>query len=190
MSKLNLLPGLSYREHEKIGSLLHLISKKSGNIYLTRLLKLLYLIDERSILEIGVPVTPLEYRVAENGPLVIELWTDLKNNNSFSKYIKVNFNHNEDGFCIQPIGEPNPNRFSEYELGLIDDVILKFKGYSTTQLIEYIHEKDASLWKDIVFSNKLSFSSKKISEFVIDFSKHIEDNESLLEFYNIYRAVR
>ena len=177
-------------EKEKVGSLLHLIAKKSKVIYLTRLLKLIYLIDEKSILEIGVPVTSFEYRVAENGPLVVDLWNNLKNSNLFYKYITVTKDSIEDGYKITPVGEPDETLFSEYELELINNTVRDYRGYSTRELIDHIHEKDNSLWKDIVFKNSISFEITKLSEHIIDFRDLIKDNETLSSFYDTYRITR
>ena len=181
---------LKLREVDKVGSLLHLIAKKSGELYLTRLLKLLYLIDEKSVMEIGVPVTPFEYKVAENGPLIVDLWRNLKTSNYFNKYINVSVSSNEDGYKIVAVGEPNINRFSDYEIELINTVIREYKGYSTSKLIDFIHNKEKSLWNDIVFNNDLTFETNKISEHAIDFKQHIIENETLSHFYETYRITR
>ena len=184
------LSSLSRRDVDKIGSLLHLIAKKSGNIYLTRLLKLLYLIDEKSVKEIGVPVTPFEYRVAQNGPLIVELWTNLQQCNDFSKYIQISKEADIEGTKITAVGEPNEKRFSEYELELINDIVRDYRGYSTDELIDYIHEHKESLWKDIVSKKSVDFSSSKISALKIDFKEHIKGDETLIHFYETYKSVR
>jgi len=183
---------LTVRETAKVGNLIHYIAKKSGEIYLTRLLKILYLIDEKSVQEIGVPVTPFEYRVAENGPMIVELWHDLKSKNSFSHFISVDFSAQYEGYRIKAksTNDTNLNRFSEYELELIDEILMKYRDYSTEELIEFIHEKESSLWKDIVYKKSINFNSDKISKHIVDLRKHIEHDETLSEFYDMYRNTR
>ncbi|HWY33202.1 MAG TPA: type II toxin-antitoxin system antitoxin SocA domain-containing protein, partial [Nitrosopumilaceae archaeon] len=90
------LSNMPERETNRLGIILNLIVLHSNGIYITRLLKLLYLIDETSIKEIGVPATILEYNVAKNGPLAVDLWSDLKTVNSFNNYVKVDCIEDED----------------------------------------------------------------------------------------------
>jgi len=184
---------LSNRDRERIGSLLHIIAKKHNPFYLTRLLKLLYLIDEKSVQEIGVPVTNFEYRVAEKGPLIVDLWKNLKENNLFDDYIEVTtveMGEGDDRFKITPISEPKEKLFSDYELQLINNVVRDYKGWKTEDIINYIHNDEKSLWKHIVDTNSVKFNAQKISEYKINFREHIKNDETLSDFFDVYHKLR
>ena len=64
--------------NDKIGNLLSYLTLKNSSLSLTKALKLLYLIDEISVLESGSPITFLDYKVWENGPVAHELYDELK----------------------------------------------------------------------------------------------------------------
>ncbi|HEY5570416.1 MAG TPA: type II toxin-antitoxin system antitoxin SocA domain-containing protein, partial [Bacteroidales bacterium] len=52
---------------DKIGNLIVLLATRLKPLYHTKLIKLLYLIDEEAVKEDGVPVTWLEYKVWQFG---------------------------------------------------------------------------------------------------------------------------
>ncbi len=64
--------------NNKIGNLLNYLSTQIPNLSMTKLLKLLYLIDETAYFRTGVPVTWLDYKVWEMGPVAEELYNELR----------------------------------------------------------------------------------------------------------------
>src|SRR5688572_1795279 len=64
--------------NSKIGNLLNYLSARISNLNMTKALKLLYLIDETSYMRTGVPVTWLDYKVWEMGPVAEELYNELR----------------------------------------------------------------------------------------------------------------
>ena len=54
---------------EKIGNLLIYLAVHLNPLFHTKLIKLLYLIDENAVRDCGVPVTWLDYKVWQYGPV-------------------------------------------------------------------------------------------------------------------------
>jgi uncharacterized phage-associated protein len=72
---------------DKVGNLIiYLVDeikrKYRQPLYITKLLKLLYIIDETSVKETGVPVTSLDYKVWRMGPVAYAVYSDFTHNNS------------------------------------------------------------------------------------------------------------
>lgn len=176
--------------NDKIGNLLNYLSTRIPNLHITKTLKLLYLIDETAFMRSGAPVTWLDYKVWEMGPVAEELYDELRYDQTISKngepvnlesFIKTNKKVNPNGsvnITIYPKGEFNLDQFSPFEAELIDNIIDRFGSYTTKQLIDLLHEQN-TLWHKEVSSNNLKVNfqvySKK-SNHVIDFAELIKED--------------
>lgn len=176
--------------NDKIGNLLNYLSSKIPNLSLTKLLKLLYLIDETSYTRSGTSITWLEYKVWEMGPVAEELYNELKFDQSlmqnghpinFESFITTEKKTNEQGvtfITIHPKGEYQLNQFSEFEMELIDNVIDRFGSLTASKLINLLHEEN-TLWHQYVQEHNLTVNFKvygKKSNHTIDFSQLIQDD--------------
>ena len=175
----------------KVGNLLNYISAKCPGLYLTKALKLLYIIDETSIGETGSPVTWLEYKVWKMGPVSLDVYNDVKYQRElFNKKVKFtdvfNVNWANPGVLISPVGEFEDDEFSDYEISLIDRIISKHKKDNSDALIRFLHKED-SLWSQEVKKNNLRshFKSHNTSTVVIDLTKKIKEDPFKLELYQI-----
>jgi uncharacterized phage-associated protein len=172
---------------EKIGNLAIYLSQKLDNLYLTRLLKFLYIIDEQSVVDTGVPVTWLQYKVWKNGPVATAIYNDLNfyNNELLKDYIAVNKNHKTKGLEIIPVRKFDDSEFSDYEIELIDRIIDTYGTYNSDQLIKLLHEEN-SLWHKIVKENNLEdkFSESNTSPFTIELTDKIKGDAQKLDLYN------
>ncbi|OAV66910.1 putative phage-associated protein [Bacteroidales bacterium Barb6XT] len=161
---------------EKIGNLMVLLASEMPPLYHTKLIKLLYLIDEKAVKEHGVPVTWLDYKVWQYGPVAPEIYFIRDNGSVFSEFIHAE----KEGAktVITPIASFNDDRFSEYELELIHRIISEYKTATSEQLVQITHEKD-SLWDQTKTENNIDFSSPvaNISNCSIDLSRLIEKDE-------------
>ncbi len=136
---------------------------------MTKALKLLYIIDETSMKECGVPVTWLEYKVWEKGPVAQEIYNEIKDNFSTSnknislqKYISIKTAKNPvnstcaDARYIKAKKSFDDSEFTDYEISLIENIVKKYKSFTVQQLIDLLHT-DNSLWSQQVKRNKLDF---------------------------------
>lgn len=160
---------------------------------MTKALKLLYLIDETAYTRTGVPVTWLDYKVWEMGPVAEELYNELRFDQklvqndkilSLENFIRTDKKTGPDGVVqvtIFPENKFDLGEFSEYEKELIDNIVDRFGNYSAKQLIELLHEKN-TIWHKCVSENNLQLNftlySKK-SNHSIDFSVLVKDDPFL-----------
>lgn len=176
--------------NDKIGNLLNYLSSRVANLSLTKAIKLLYLIDETSYQRSGSPITWLEYKVWEMGPVAEELYNELKFDQSIVQngqlinledHIKTNKKISEDGntqITILQKGIYNLSKFSSFETELIDNIIDRFGTYTASQLIKLLHEEN-TLWHQSVKDNNLDLNFKlygKKSNHAIDFSQLVKDD--------------
>lgn len=179
--------------NSKIGNLLNYLSTRIPQLSMTKALKLLYLIDETSYMRTGVPVTWLEYKVWEMGPVAEELYNELKFDQKlvqgsepltlepFIVTDKKTGSDNQQQITIYPKNGYDLGDFSAYEIELIDNIIERFGSYTAKQLIDLLHEKN-TLWHKSVTDNGLELNFKvygKKSNHAIDFSELIKDDPIL-----------
>lgn len=166
---------------DKIINLVVYLSSKVDDLYITKLLKLIYLIDEISVKESGVKITECEYKVWKRGPVNKELYNSL----SFDDRDSIGFNgkikkeQTKYGQIIKPAATFNDDEFSEYEKEIIDRVILKFGEYKAGKPVKKLHEKD-TLWSKIVEEKGLKqfFKTEEntTTPYKIDFSELLKDS--------------
>lgn len=182
---------LSKTIQDKVGNTLIYFTNRLGNIYLTKAIKLLYLADELSVIETGVPFTWLDYKAWKNGPVPEDLHSELRYkinnvnyNSPFSNFVKVEKVTNPvtpemESFIISSISEFNDDEFSDYDVSLLDRIIEKYGNLSGNDLITILH-KEGSLWDTVVKENDLDLAFKlrgNKSDFSIPFTKLLHGNE-------------
>jgi len=181
---------------EKVGNLIiylvdQIKEKHRLPLFLTKLLKLLYIIDETSVKETGAPVTGLDYKVWQMGPVAYDVYVDLmhKNSDQLSSFAEAKKSENtsvEKGWAkIESVNKFDDSEFSEYEMELIDRIVDEFGYYKKEDLVEILH-KEGSLWSKIVKDKNLEAlfaADKTTSNYTIDLSKLIESDPAKLEIF-------
>jgi uncharacterized phage-associated protein len=180
---------------DKIGNLIiYLVDKihekYRRKVYLTKLLKLLYIIDETAVKETGAPVTGLDYRVWRIGPVAYDVYADLMHNNSeqlssFVEAKKRGGENAEKGWAlIESTNTFNDSELSGYEMRLIDSVIEEHGYKQKDELIRLLHE-EGSLWKRVVDEKALerNFRSDSTSPYKIDFTQLISNDPYKLQVF-------
>lgn len=167
---------------EKIGNLLIYLAEKLKPLYHTKLIKLLYLIDEESVRNSGVPVTWLDYKVWQYGPVSPPIYEIHYKDNCFAEFI--NCEQNKYGRLISPKKDFSDDEFSKYELGVIDNIIKKYKGVNAEGLVDQTHGAN-TLWSITKEENNIEFDSEiaKISNYSIDLSRLVKDDEMKMDNY-------
>lgn len=179
--------------NNKIGNLLNYLSTQIPNLSMTKALKLLYLIDETAYMRTGVPVTWLDYKVWEMGPVAEELYNELRFDQKLVQYDKPlsletfirtekkELAEGQTQINIYPAGNYNLGELSAFEKELIDNIIDRFGTYTAKQLIQLLHEQN-TLWHKCVTDNNLQLNFKvysKKSNHTIDFSELIKNDPVL-----------
>ena len=133
-------------QNEKIGNLLIYLASKIKDLGITKTLKLLYLIDETSVREIGTPVTWLEYKVWEMRPVAVDVYNEVQHlkQSTLSSFISVERKQAFDyeTTIIKPMKSFDDGEFNDYEMELIDRIIEKYGSMLAKNLVDILHKED------------------------------------------------
>lgn len=148
---------------KKNGALLAYIAKNIPGISLRKLLKIIYLIDEKFMELRGFPLTWFDYYAWAKGPVAPEVY-DVKNG-AFSEYVTCHKNGEGKNIVNSVLTHKyhilkQMDIYSPYELDVIDKIIYKYEGFSADELSELTHVK-TSLWSKIVKENNIKFVNGK-----------------------------
>jgi len=176
-------------QNEKIGNLLVYLASKIKDLGITKTLKLLYLIDETSVREVGTPVTWLEYKVWEMGPVAVDVYNEVQHlkHSTLSSFIRIEKKQAFDyeTTIIKAIKNFDDSEFNDYEMELIDRIIEKYGSMPAKNLIDILHKED-TLWHKNVIKNELQFAFSlynRRSNVVIELADLIADNDLKLIAY-------
>jgi uncharacterized phage-associated protein len=180
--------------NDKIGNVLNYFASQIEYLSMTKTLKLLYILDETSIKETGTPVTWLDYKVWEKGPVAIDVYNEITKQETFNyqgKELsllqaielekKFNAERNSDEIYLKPKGNFDNSIFNRYELELLELIVFKYGNWNASELIEFLHE-EGSLWHKMVSKHDLKNHFKKISKITnhsIEFNDLLKDNPIL-----------
>lgn len=178
--------------NEKIGNILNYLAANMEYLSMTKALKLLYIIDETAIKETGSPITWLDYKVWEMGPVAVDIYNEIKRNETIcyqgkeltvSDYIELSFveKENRTEIYLKPKSTFNDKIFNRYELNLLYVTVFKFGNWNAQDLINYLHEEN-SLWHKAVQDHKLEkffATGQKTTNYSIEFTELIQDDPIL-----------
>lgn len=171
----------------KNGALLAYIATKVPGINMRKMLKIIYLIDERFMQLRGYPFTWLDYYVWEKGPVAPEIYALKSKDNVFSDFVTAT-KSTDNKIIIRPLipidSDPNGpfGEISEYDFTVIDEELAKYGDKSADWLTDQTHHPD-TLWSTTKSEHKVTFQDGK-SDCRIDLVDLIRDNEDLLEVFD------
>ena len=162
----------------RIGNAVIYIAEHTSDLSKTKLLKLLYLMEERSALKYQQPFLALPYEVWQAGPVAKDLYIDLSDGAVLlSKYVKtklVKLDDGKDAQYVYPIAAFDDEDFSTYEIRLMDEVLKEYGDKTATELVDIVHREN-TLWYQIAKEKGLleAFAKHECnnSSHIIDFTK-------------------
>lgn len=172
---------------EKLGNTVIYLAERIDNLSKTKLLKILYLLDEISILRCGLPFLNLKYEVWQLGPVAQDVYVDLSGEQPkmLEEYINLVF-QNGNRTYIKAKKEFNDDEFNDNEIELLEKMTESLKDHPAHLLIDYTHKK-GSLWHNTANRNNLielfENSTKNTSNIELDFSELIQDQPLKLSIY-------
>ena len=148
----------------------------SKPLYHTKLLKLLYLIDEEATKRTGSPITWLTYNVWQFGPVSEDIYfSKQKGYNKLSQFVKFEDTGNN-AFIIRPVARFDRSEFTDLDLEIITDIVAKYGRKTVKQLIEITHEK-GSLWETTKRKADIQFTGdNKTSNVTLNFADLLGDD--------------
>lgn len=163
---------------ELIGNLIIFLANRCRPLYHTKMMKLLFLIDQEAVLEKGIPITWLEYKAWKLGPVPQDLFYSKNDGyNKFSDYISFEKKKGNNSVLVKPVKDFDDSEFSEWDLEIIDRVLNQYGQKTAGQLIFLTHEKD-SLWDKTVKKAGIKFSAdNRTSDKVLNFLELIDNDD-------------
>ena len=173
---------------QKIGHTVVYLSKNIHQLSKTKLLKLLYILDEISIKKSGIPFLNLKYKVWKFGPVSEELFIDLSSEPKLlENFIEKN---NYEGISyVTPIVDFNDDEFSDNDIELMDFIIEKFGNKSAKELISYTHRINSPWYNTAKKNNVLELLENGTinnTEYLIDMGQLISHDDRRKEIYSDY----
>ena len=165
----------------KLGNAIIYLSKKVGEFNKTKILKLLFILEEASIKLFGHPFFGFDFQLWKYGPVLSDVYIDLTEDDItlLRDYIK-RAPYNKDEFIA--IMEFNDDEFSDNDIYLMDKIIEFAKHKTAGDLVKYTHGEN-SLWRKSAIKNGvlelLEKQKKSSTNYLIDFSLLFEDNSFL-----------
>lgn len=181
-----------YRKEQidKIGNTIVYLVSNIQDISKTKLLKLLYIIDEISIKNSGIPFLNLEYKVWKFGPVASDIFVELSSSPSMLKDYIERKATKEGHIVIRAKKDFCDDEFTDNELDLLNFVIDKFKDSTANELISITHRK-FSPWYNAAIKNSVYdlLNNEMISstDIKVDMRELISYDERKLELYEDYQ---
>jgi hypothetical protein len=141
-----------YREDKAVQIAALLLEKECECMNYTKLIKLMYVIEQRSIINRGIPVTFDNLYSLPNGPILsstldnINGQTYASDSSLWSQFIVKS---KRDPYAVELIKNPGIGKLSRAEIALINEVYQEL-GYMTyRQLIDWVHDpQNIPEWQD------------------------------------------
>lgn len=170
---------------EKIGNTIIYLSEKMEDLNKTKILKVLFLLEEASIKKYGYPFFGIDFQLWKLGPVAKDIFIDLSEDSPtlLAAYIRRD---EANPSVFKRIKKFSDDEFSDNDLELLRIISDFAKDKSAYALVQYTHGYN-SLWRRSAIKNGvLELLEKELSnstEFNIDFSLLFENNPNLLKQY-------
>jgi len=184
------LEGYTQDEINKLGNSIVYLADNIANLSKTKLLKLIYLLDELSIKSSGVPFFNLRYKVWQAGPVNIDVYSELSSTPTILKdFVTLRFEAT--GECyINAKRTFDDGEFSDNELKLLSLIVSSYGNMTATKLVDLCHRPN-TLWYQIAKEKGLLelFETGKLntSDFEIELSDYIKDDKLKSSIYEEHK---
>jgi uncharacterized phage-associated protein len=187
--------GYTKEQIAKIGNTIIYLSQHMGDLTKTKILKILFLLEEASIKTSGHPFIGIDFQLWKLGPVAKDIFIDLSSDESpilLKEYIKRD---TEDNKFFKPNSEFNNDEFSENDIKIMNIIIEFVKDKPASYLVKHTHGPN-SLWRKSalqygvleLLENELVNSTEYEVDFSLLFpkstylSEKFEDSKENLEF--------
>lgn len=175
---------LTIEQIEKIGNTVIYLSTRVSELARTKLLKIIFLLEQESIKKYGKPFFGLDFKIWQFGPVVEPIYNEItETTHIFKDYFSKNQFDEFDA-----LREFNDDEFSDNDIALLDEMVAFAKHKIAKDFVRITHAED-SLWKKSAKKYNVyeALESKEIArtDYSIDFNMLFEDagKEFLLEKY-------
>lgn len=166
----------------RVGNVILYLAQNVEDLSKSKMIKLLYLMEETMVYQHQTPFLALQYEVWQYGPVAKEIYVGFSNAPAILREY-VYASSTEDGTYILPNKEFDPGEFSKIELEMMDTVVLKYGKMKARELKDFTHRPDG-LWYKHASANGLieAFERQECtsSDVEIDFSDLLSDEQKPL----------
>lgn len=183
---------ISEENRKRLGNILVYIAQHTDRPCKTKVLKLIYLMEERWILTTHTPFTGLPFEVWQHGPVEKDVFIDLSDGPTLL-HDYVAMRNDGDSTYIEALRDFDEDEFSDNELRMMESVIKKYGSKSANELVNLTHQEN-SLWyreaKEHGLLEVFKNSRCNSSDVEIDFSKALSscDAEFYIDSLNAYKV--
>lgn len=170
---------------DKIGNTIIYLSKNITNLNKTKILKILFLLEEASIKKFGFPFFGIDFQIWKLGPVPKDIFIDLSEEAPMllSSYVKRDENNT---LNFRGIADFNDDEFSDDDMEILKIISTFSKNKTASELVNYIHNHN-SIWRKSAMQNGvlelLEQGLVNSTEYKIDFSLLFENNSYYLKHY-------
>lgn len=179
----------SAEELGKIGNAIIYFSQGIEKLSKTKLLKLLYILDELSIKRSGIPVLNLKFKTWKFGPVSEDIFIELSSETTLLKpYIRKEVEG--ENLYIKPRTTFNDDEFSQNDIELMDLIIREFGNKSAKDLVDYTHRINAPWYNTAKKNGVLELlQNEEINntEFVIDMGELVQYDKRKTALYEDFK---
>lgn len=167
----------------KIGNAIIYLSKAIPELGKTKILKLLFLLEEACIRKYGHPFFGIDFQLWKHGPVAKDIFIDLSYDSPtlLAEFIEKD-NQNSANFIAKK--EFCDDEFSDNDIAIMDAIIEFSKDKPATYLVKHTHGKN-SLWRKSAIKygvlDILESELKNSTEYEVDFSLLFENSPYLKE---------
>ena len=141
----------SLETKDKLGNAMIYIAKHTSMLSKTKLIKLLYIMEEKMVERHHTPFLAIPYEIWHLGPVQKDLFADLSDQ-LFLMHSYLEPYNGEYNRCFKARKEFCDDEFSQQEIAIMDEVLAEFGKLSASQLVSYLHRED-SLWYKTALRN-------------------------------------
>jgi uncharacterized phage-associated protein len=160
----------------------------------TKLLKLLYLIEESSAVKYHTPFFGIRFEVWQAGPVAKDVFLDLSEKAVLLKDFVETVQAKNGGTYVKPVSGFNDDEFSDHDIDVLDSIVHSYGKKTAEELVKLTH-KESSLWYKAAKKNNLleSFRNGETnhSSVEIDFTNLLPGcaAEAYLENRELYQSM-
>lgn len=162
----------------KLGNAIIYLIDRIGPLSKTKLLKLIYLLQETSVKAYGLPFFNMSFLVWRLGPVAEDVFVDLSTE---EPVLLGDYIHRQEWDCMTILRSRKPfsdDEFSDNEMNILEMVAQKFGSFSADQLIDLTH-RPHSLWHQIAREKGvLDYLEKGLmttTDYEIDFGRLLDN---------------
>jgi uncharacterized phage-associated protein len=173
----------------KLGNAIIFLCDRIKPLSKTKLLKLVYLIEELSVKRFGVPFFNIRFDVWKLGPVSKDLYAEISSEpDLLSDYIKRELW--EGGVFLKSKTDFCDDEFNDIELALLGDIVDAYKNYTAEQLVNLTHRKHSPWYTTAQQNGLLEYFENGLantSNIEIDLSRLIEGDSQKLAIFKDHK---